>query len=76
LQEDLGPSLNRVIIVALQRNFSQGSISISYAQADARDRLTVCRLVYEDGANLNTCVGRRLAMASLAWPCRNFAGRC
>ncbi len=40
LQEDLGPSLNRVIIVALQRNFSQGSISISYAQADARDRLT------------------------------------
>jgi hypothetical protein len=40
LQEDLGPSLNRVIIVALQRNFSQGSISISYAQADARDRMT------------------------------------
>jgi hypothetical protein len=40
LQEDLGPSINRVITIALQRNFSQGSISISYAQADARDRLT------------------------------------
>jgi len=40
LQEDLGPSLNRVITVAVQRNFSQGSISISYSQADARDRLT------------------------------------
>ena len=40
LQEDLGPSLNRVITVSLQRNFSQGSISISYSQADTRDRMT------------------------------------
>ena len=40
LQEDLGPSLNRVIAVSLQRNFSQGAIYISYAQADARDTRT------------------------------------
>ena len=39
LQQDLGPSLNRVIAVSLQRTFSQGSIFVSYAQADARDRL-------------------------------------
>jgi hypothetical protein len=37
LQEDLGPSLNRVIAVSLQRNFSHGAIYVSYAQADARD---------------------------------------
>lgn len=40
LQEDLGPSLNRSITVSLQRNFSRGSLYASYAQADARDRLT------------------------------------
>jgi Carboxypeptidase regulatory-like domain len=40
LQEDVGPSLNRVISVSLQRTFSHGSIFISYAQADARDLLT------------------------------------
>jgi hypothetical protein len=40
LQEDLGPSLNRVISVSLQRNFSHGAIYISYAQADARDTQT------------------------------------
>jgi hypothetical protein len=40
LQEDVGPSLNRVITVSLQRTFSQGSILVSYAQADARDLLT------------------------------------
>ena len=40
LQQDVGPSINRVISVSLQRTFSQGSIFISYAQADARDRLT------------------------------------
>ena len=39
-QEDLGPSLNRVISVSLQRNFSHGAIYISYAQADARDTQT------------------------------------
>ena len=40
LQLDVGPSLNRVITVSLQRTFSRGSILISYAQADARDLLT------------------------------------
>ncbi len=40
LQEDLGPSLNRVIAVSLRRNFSHGAIYISYAQADARDAQT------------------------------------
>lgn len=40
LQENMGPSLIRVLAVSAQRNFSQGSIYISYAQADARDRLT------------------------------------
>jgi len=39
LQEDVGPSLNRSITVSIQRNFSAGSIYLSYAQADARDRL-------------------------------------
>lgn len=37
LQEDLGPSRNRSITVSLQRTFSQGSIYVSYAQADSRD---------------------------------------
>jgi len=40
LQEDVGPSLNRVIVVSAQRNFSRGAIYISYAQADARDTQT------------------------------------
>ena len=40
LQEDLGPSLNKVLAVSLQRNFSHGAIYVSYAQADARDTLT------------------------------------
>jgi len=40
LQEIVGPSLNRVISVSLQRDFSAGSLYISYAQADARDRET------------------------------------
>jgi Carboxypeptidase regulatory-like domain len=40
LQENEGPSIIRVISVSLQRTFSQGSIFISYAQADARDRIT------------------------------------
>jgi len=39
LQEDVGPSINRVISLSVQRTFAQGSIFISYAQADARDRL-------------------------------------
>jgi hypothetical protein len=40
LQEDLGPSLNRVIAASLQRNFSHGAVYVSYAQADARDTQT------------------------------------
>jgi hypothetical protein len=40
LQQDNGPSLNKVIAVSLQRNFSHGAIYISFAQADARDTQT------------------------------------
>jgi hypothetical protein len=40
LQVDNGPSLNRVIAVSLQRNFSHRAIYVSYAQADARDTQT------------------------------------
>ena len=40
LQEVVGPSLNKVISVSAQRNFSRGAIYLSYAQADARDRIT------------------------------------
>jgi hypothetical protein len=40
LQEDVGPSLNKVISASVQRNFSHGSFYLSYAQADARDRET------------------------------------
>ncbi|HEX8800847.1 MAG TPA: hypothetical protein VF772_19655, partial [Terriglobales bacterium] len=40
LQEGVGPSLNKVVSVSAQRNFSKGSIYLSYAQADARDRET------------------------------------
>jgi Carboxypeptidase regulatory-like domain len=38
LQEVVGPSLNKVLAVSMQRNFSFGSLYLSYAQADARDR--------------------------------------
>lgn len=38
LQQVVGPSLNKVISVSLQRNFSHGAFYVSYAQADARDR--------------------------------------
>ena len=40
LQEIVGPSLNEVLSVSMQRNLSQGAFYISYAQADARDRET------------------------------------
>jgi hypothetical protein len=40
LQEDTGPSVNRVIAISLQRNFTHGAVYISYAQADARDTQT------------------------------------
>jgi hypothetical protein len=40
LQQLVGPSLNKVISVSMQRNFSRGSLYMSYAQADARDSQT------------------------------------
>jgi hypothetical protein len=40
LQEDVGPSLNHVLSVSLQRNFSRGAFYASYSQADARELLT------------------------------------
>jgi hypothetical protein len=40
LQENLGPSVNHVIVVSVQRTFSRSAFYISYAQADARDTLT------------------------------------
>jgi hypothetical protein len=40
LQQLVGPSVNRVFSVSLQRNFSRGAFYISYAQADARNTLT------------------------------------
>jgi hypothetical protein len=40
LQEDEGPSINRVLSISLQRTFSQGSIFASWSEADARDRIT------------------------------------
>jgi Carboxypeptidase regulatory-like domain len=40
LQELVGPSLNKVLSVSLQRNFAHGSLYASYAQADARDAQT------------------------------------
>jgi hypothetical protein len=59
LQEDVGPSLNRVLTVSLERTFSQGSFLISYSQADARDRLTgqpvpeAPRLIWDAVATIN-----------------------
>jgi hypothetical protein len=40
LQEVVGPSVNKVLSVSLQRNFTYGAIYVSYAQADARDAQT------------------------------------
>jgi Carboxypeptidase regulatory-like domain len=40
LQEIVGPSLNKVLAVSLQRNFSRGALYLSYSQADARDNQT------------------------------------
>jgi hypothetical protein len=40
LQEDIGPSINRVLSVSVQRNFANGAVYISYSQADARDKQT------------------------------------
>jgi hypothetical protein len=40
LQEIVGASLNKVLSVSVQRNFSHGSVYVSYSQADARDSQT------------------------------------
>ncbi|MGB7844116.1 MAG: TonB-dependent receptor [Candidatus Acidiferrum sp.] len=40
LQQAVGASLNKVLAVSLQRNFSRGAFYVSYSQADARDTLT------------------------------------
>lgn len=40
LQEIVGPSLNKVLSVSLQRNFAYGALYVLYAQADARDPQT------------------------------------
>ena len=40
LQQIIGPSLNKVLAVSLQRNFPHGAVYVSYAQADARDTET------------------------------------
>ena len=59
LQEIVGPSLNKVIAVSMQRNFSAGSLYVSYAQADARDRITgepipeAPRLIFDTVASAN-----------------------
>lgn len=36
LQENVGPSVNQVLTASVQRTFSQGTIYISFARADAR----------------------------------------
>jgi antitoxin component of RelBE/YafQ-DinJ toxin-antitoxin module len=40
LQEIVGPSVNKVLTVSIQRNFSHGAFFVSYSQADARDTQT------------------------------------
>jgi hypothetical protein len=59
LQEIVGPSRNRVLAVSMQRNFSRGSLFLSYAQADARDLYTgeplpeAPRMIWDAVATLN-----------------------
>ncbi len=40
LQENFGPSVNRVLVVSVQRTFTHSAFYISFAQADARDTQT------------------------------------
>ena len=40
LQQNFGPSVNKVLAVSAQRNFSHGAFYVSYSQADARDTQT------------------------------------
>jgi hypothetical protein len=59
LQEMVGPSRNRVLAISMQRNFSRGSLFLSYAQADARDLYTgqpvpeAPRMIWDAVATLN-----------------------
>ncbi len=59
LQEDVGPSLNRSIVVSVQRNFTHGAFYVSYAQADARDTVSgepvpeAPRLIWDAVASVN-----------------------
>ncbi len=59
LQQVVGPSLNKVVSVSMQRNFAYGSLYVSYAQADARDRITgepipeAPRLIFDTVASAN-----------------------
>jgi hypothetical protein len=80
LQEDLGPSRNRVLAISLQRNFSHGAIYVSYAQADARDldtgepRTTSCFGTCKRRASSSTLERSRLAMDSRVSPSKNSVG--
>jgi hypothetical protein len=40
LQEIVGPSVNKMLAVSLQRNFPHAAVYVSYSQADARDTQT------------------------------------
>jgi hypothetical protein len=59
LQEDVGPSLNRSVVLSLQRNFTHGAFYVSYAQADARNTVTGApvpeapRLIWDAVASVN-----------------------
>jgi hypothetical protein len=59
LQIDVGPSLNRSMVVSVQRNFSRGAFYVSYAQADARDTIAGApvpeapRLIWDAVASVN-----------------------
>jgi hypothetical protein len=59
LQQAVGPSLNKVVAISAQRNFSRGAFYLSYAQADARDRITgepipeAPRMIIDAVASLN-----------------------
>jgi hypothetical protein len=39
LQEDVGPSVNRYLTLAVRRRFTRGFVQASWSEADARDRL-------------------------------------
>jgi len=59
LQQSVGPSLNRSLVVSVQRNFTHGAFYVSYAQADARNADTgepvpeAPRLIWDAVASVN-----------------------